>query len=118
MSRLPRIINYFIILTPLVLVEEFLTCDIRPYLSRVKITLPAFYLLFIVLYFVQRFAKTNYRTTSIIFGCIGWFTEFVVNGLMYILPIPTTVLFSVLVVLIYAVLALMPTYYLEKTLPH
>jgi len=115
-SRLPRIVNYYIILTPLVLVEEYLTCEIQPYLSCIQVTLIAFYILFILPYFIQRFIKLSYARTSILFGLIGWVNEFLVVGRIYKLPVPITILFSVLVVPIYGVLAILPSYYLERTM--
>ncbi len=115
-SKLPEIINYYIILTPLVLIEEFLTCETQPYLSCIKITLPAFYILFIFLYLIQRYSKLNYVAVSFVFGLIGWFNEFIIVGRINKLSPPIIILFTALVISIYAVIAILPSYYLEKSL--
>ncbi len=113
-SKLPRIINYYIILTPLVLIEEYLTCEI-PFFSCIKTTLIAFYLFFIALYVIQKLIKMSYIKTSLLFGCIGWFNEFILVGRIEVLTLPQAILFTVLVILIYGVVAILPSYYLEQT---
>jgi len=115
-SKLPSIVNYYIILTPLVLIEEFLTCEIQPYLSCIRVTLIAFYILFIPLYFIQRFTRIGHVGMSVLFGLIGWLNEFILVGRIHELSLPIIILFTALVIPIYAVLAILPCYYLEKSL--
>ncbi|MCK5615679.1 hypothetical protein KAR91_78165 [Candidatus Pacearchaeota archaeon] len=113
-SKLPTILNYYIILTPLVLIEEALTCE-TPFFSCIKVTLIAFYLFFLILYFIQKTFKLGYIKTSIIFGLIGWVNEFIIVGRINVLTPPQIILFTVLGILIYSVLAILPSYYLEQT---
>lgn len=115
-SKLPRILNYYIILTPLVIIEEYLTCEIQPFLSCIKVTLIAFYILFFLLYFIQRFTKFSHVRISVMFGLMGWFNEFILVGRIYQLSLPIIILFTGLVIPIYAILAVLPCYYLEKSL--
>jgi len=112
-SRLPRIVNYYILLTPLVLIEESLTCE-SPYFSCITLTLPAFYFLFLLLYLMQSRLRMGHVKTAMIFGVIGWFDEFILVGRLFHLPFVIVLIVTPLTIAIYAVLAILPSYYLEQ----
>ena len=112
--KLPRVINYFLLLTPLVLIEEFLTCEL-PYLACVSITLPVFYLLFAITYLIQAKTKIPWLATAILFCFFCWVNEFLFVGRIFVYDLLTTAIFSIIVFMVYAVLATLPSYYLEST---
>lgn len=113
-SKLPRIVAYYSIATPLILIEEFLTCE-TPFFTCIQTTLPAFYIFFLILFGIQIFFNLSYLRSSIIFGMLGWVNEFIFVGRIYELSIPHIVLFTILVIPIYAIVALIPSNYLQKT---
>jgi hypothetical protein len=116
-SPLPRFVNYCIILLPLVLVEESRTCE-TPYFSCIQATVPAFLLFFALIYAVQGYARLSWLQAAALAGILGWIVEFIiVNRLPVIAAAGWLVLLfvSVLCFLIYAVLAMLPCYYAERT---
>ena len=113
-SKLPIILNYFILIFPLVLIEEYLTCE-TPFFSCVLVTVPAFYFFFILLYFIQVWKKLSYMQASILFGFVGWFNEFILVGRIFDLGLLHIIVFTILVIPIYSILAIIPSHYIEKT---
>lgn len=115
-SKLPRLVNYLLILTPIVLIEEALTIE-TPYFWGIIPMLIVFYLFFGLLYLIQKYTKLDYIKTSLICGVLGWINEFILVGRInhpdmngFIL-----IIMSVLCILIYAVMAILPSYYIQKT---
>ncbi|PIS04547.1 MAG: hypothetical protein COT81_05885 [Candidatus Buchananbacteria bacterium CG10_big_fil_rev_8_21_14_0_10_42_9] len=112
-SPFGRPINFLILAFPLVLIEEYLTCE-TPYKECIVITLPAFLILYLILYFIQKKFKLSYLKASVTLGVLGWINEFILVGRINELTLPLLVLFSILGFLIYFVLAIIPSYYLSK----
>ena len=113
-AGIPRFLSYLIIILPLVLVEEFLTCE-TPFLSCIQITVPVFYIMFLMIYLVEKIFKLKHIALAIIFAIMGWINEFILVGRINQLDLVVLILFSVLNSLIYGVIALVPSYYLEKS---
>lgn len=111
-SKLPVILNYYIIATPVILIEEFLTCE-TPFLQCITHTLPAFYLLFLIIYIIQNYFKLSYINLSLIFGFLGWFNEMFLVGRIFTYDIFDFIIITVLVVPIYFVVAILPVFYLN-----
>lgn len=112
---LPCLVMYGIIATPLILLEEALTIEV-PYFWGVLPRLAAFYILFLPLYIIQRFTKCSYITASLLFGIGGWINEFLLVGRIHLWTGLVLWLMSLFCFLIYAVLALLPSYYLQEIL--
>jgi len=108
------IINYYLLITPLVMFEEFLTCE-TPYPACIPVTLPAFYILFFGLYVAMKRFKLDGRKATIYFGLFGWFNEFILVGRLFRYTFFENIVLGILVMPIYAVLAIIPTHYLEKS---
>ena len=113
--KIPELAAYIIIAVPLILVEEFLTAE-GPYLSTIVVTLPAFLFFFLILFVIIRIFKINYLGASAVFGAMGWVNEFLLVGRLWSLAsLPVVLLvMSILAFMIYAVLALLPTYYITN----
>jgi hypothetical protein len=113
-SPFPVPVNYYIILTPLVLVEEFLTCE-TPFFSCIRITLFAFWLFFLLLLIIQYYSRISWQHLVILAGTLGWVNEFILVGRLYVfaISVPVAIIVSVLCIMIYSVLALFPAYYLD-----
>lgn len=113
-SPLPVIVNYYLLLTPLVLAEEYLTCEL-PYFSCIRVTLIVFWLFFGFLFLIRHYLRVSWPMLVIIAGVLGWICEFAGVGRWYVfaISVPIGIILSVLCMLIYAALALFPAYYLE-----
>lgn len=114
-ATFPRVINFYILLTPLVLVEEYLTCEV-PYGQCLFITVPAFYFLFAVLYVIQTRWALSWLHATILFGIVGWIDEFLLVGRLFAYPPTIVMIITPLTFFIYAVLAIIPTTYLETSM--
>jgi hypothetical protein len=116
-SPLPVPVNYYLILTPLVLAEEFLTCE-TPYFSCIRVTLVAFWIFFVFIYLAQYLFRLSWQGVCLLCGILGWINEFLLVGRLSVfqISVPIALILSVLCVLIYAVLALFPAYYLERAM--
>jgi hypothetical protein len=104
------IVAYFALVVPIVLVEEALTVE-EPYFPFVfQVTLPAFCIMFLGLYALQRLLRFNEWVAAGLFGVWGWVNEFLLVGRIGHPSMEGAVLvvMSVLCVLIYAVMALLP----------
>lgn len=111
--KLPQIIIFLTIATPLILIEEFLTCE-TPFFKCIIITYPAFIFFLIINYFIQKKLNLNYLYSSLIFGLIGWFNEFILVGRIYQLDLVTIILFSIIVIPIYSIIAIIPSFYNQQ----
>lgn len=118
-SRFPRYVNFLIIALLLVVIEEAFTCGSFP--SCLIITVPAFWLhllLFyvpLVLFGILRF---RFWTIVLLYGLWGSFWEFIVDGKYTWFYEQGVAAFFVLVILntlIYAVIAMLPVYYLKRS---
>ncbi len=112
-SPFPSIVNYYILITPLVIIEEYLTCE-TPYLQCISVTLPAFYILFFGLYLVMRRFSLGGKRAVIYFGLLGWINEFILVGRLFRYTLFENLVLGILVIPIYAVLAIIPAHYVEK----
>jgi hypothetical protein len=117
-TRLPRIVSYYLILTPVILIEEALTIEV-PYFWGILPMVAVFYIMFLPLYLVQRYGRCSFMLVSLLFGAWGVFNEFILVGRIYALgdlPRPVLLVLCVLCFLIYAVMAVWPSYYLQTSL--
>lgn len=111
--KLPTILTYLLIATPLILVEEFLTCE-TSYFSCITFTYPAFLLMFLILFaFIKVFKLTLWPAVSV-FGLMGWINEFILVGRIDDMSGAVLLIMSVLAFLIYFVLAIIPVAYLVQ----
>ncbi len=111
---LPRILIYYLLLLPLVLAEEALTCEVS-YLPCITVTLPAFALLFLILYGIDSIHDFSPISLSVLFGAMGWINEFIFVGRIHTYSLIQTLALSPLTFLIYFVLAIIPAYFLAHT---
>jgi hypothetical protein len=119
-TRLPRILAYYLLVTPAILVEEAFTIEV-PYFWGILPMIAVFYILFLPLYLVQRFSRCCFILASLLFGAMGVFNEFIVVGRIWALeaaPWPVLVILCALCFLIYAVMAIWPTYHLQEAMKH
>ena len=115
-THLPRVLNYYLLVTPVILLEEALTIEV-PYFWGILPMLLAFYILFLPLYLVQRYSRCSFVLASLLFGAMGCANEFLVVGrIRQVDEWQVLVILNALCFLIYAVMALWPTYYLEAAL--
>ena len=114
-SKLPKYFNFFLLASPLIIFEELLTC--KPIISWgcLPTTFPAFHIMLGVLYIFWKIFKLDYSKTSLLFGVWGAFNEMIILGKHFALPIHISILFWVLSIPIYLLIALVPLYYLEKS---
>jgi hypothetical protein len=113
--NLPSLFKYFLVLTPVALLEESLTIQ-QPYFWGIIPIMIAFYIVFFVIYLFQRYTRSSYLTSAIVAGCVGWVTEFFMNGLINQVSGLILIVMSVLCFFIYAVMALLPGYCLQYEL--
>ena len=115
--RLPRPVIYYALATPIVLAEEALTIEV-PYFWGIVPMLAAFYILFLPLYLIQRYTRCSWILASLLFGAWGTFNEFILVGrIRQVDSLPVLAILGGLCFLLYAVMALVPTYYLQASLP-
>ncbi len=116
-THLPRVVNYYLVLTPVILLEEALTIEV-PYFWGILPMLLAFYILFLPLYLVQRYSRCSFVLASLLAGAMGCANEFLVVGRVHQVDRwQVLLILNALCFLIYAVMALWPTYYLQSALP-
>lgn len=113
--KLPVLLNYLILTTPIIIVEEWFTCEI-PYNSCIKITLPAFWLLFLISYLVQKIFKLHWLRASIVFAVIGLINEMIVVGRINVYDPGTALVASVISLVVYGLMAVIPASYLASNL--
>lgn len=111
----PRMIKYFVVATPVILLEEAFTIE-TPYFWGILLMLIAFYIMFFPLYLVQRYSRCSFLLASMLFGSWGCFNEFVLVGRMRELDGPVLLVMCLLCFLIYAVMAVLPSCYLQASL--
>ncbi len=117
-NSLPKILNYFIIAVPVTLIEEFFTCEIG-YPMCAAFIVPIFLAVFLVLFALQYFTKLNYLVYSFLFALFGLFNEFIIVGRINTytdFTIAQWILLAIITLLIYFVMAILPTYYLQRKL--
>lgn len=113
--RLPRLAKYYIIATPVILLEEALTIE-APYFWGILPVLAAFYVMFLLLYLIQRYSICSFWMAALLFGALGCFNEFVLVGRMHQLDGWVLFVMFTLCFLIYAVMAILPSYYLQMSI--
>ncbi len=116
-SPLPVAINFFLIATPLIMIEEMFTCELDPFLPLcIAKTYPIFIILLLVPYCLQKFTPVSWQINVVFFGLLGWFAEFILAGRIYQpIPLPILMLLTAWVISIYAVISLLPLHYLHTT---
>ena len=75
-----------------------------------------FCLFFFVLHLLQRVTRCHWIVASGVFGVVGWANEFLIVGRIMQMGGILLVVMSVLCVLIYAVMAILPSYYSRQAL--
>jgi hypothetical protein len=113
--RLPRIIKYLAIATPIILMEEALTIEV-PYFWGILPMLVVFQIMFLPLYFIQRVTRCSFVLASLLFGAWGCFNEFILAGRIHQMSGAILLLMVSLCFLIYSVMAILPSYYLGAAL--
>ena len=113
--RLPIVVKYYLLVIPIVLLEEVLTIEV-PYFWGVLPILLAFCLFFLILYLFQRVTRCHWIVASGVFGLLGWVNEFLLVGRISQMDVVTLIVMSGLCVFIYAVMAILPSYYLQWAL--
>lgn len=113
--RLPRLFKYYAIATPIILMEEALTIEV-PYFWGILPMLVVFYIMFLPLYLVQWGTRCSSVLASLLFGAWGCFNEFILVGRVNQLNGAVLVVMVALCFLIYSVMAILPTYYLQAAL--
>lgn len=113
--RWPLVVKYLLLATPIILVEEYLTCEVA-YGQCIRWTLPIFYFWFLLLFVIQQFFKLSWIKAVILFGVLGWFNEFLLVGRIYFYPLNISLIVSPLAFLIYSVMAIWPSYFLAQRL--
>ncbi len=111
---LPHVIKYYIIATPVILLEEALTIEV-PYFWGIIPMLAAFYVWFLPLYLIQRVTRCSYVLASLLFGSMGCFNEFVLVGRARNMDGSVFLIMCPLCFLIYAVMAILPSYFSQAT---
>jgi hypothetical protein len=116
-SSFSPLVNFLLLASPLIIIEESFTCEIDPFLPFcIAKTYPIFIVLLLVPYALQKFTKISWRTNVVLFGLLGWFAEFILAGrINQAIPVPILILLSLWVIPIYSVISLLPLYYLHKT---
>jgi len=114
-APLPRIVNYYIIATPIILLEEALTIEV-PYFWGILPMILVFYIMLFPLYLIQRYTGCSFLLASLLFGAWGCFNEFILVGRISQLGGLVLFVMCVLCFLIYAVMAILPSYYLQVSL--
>lgn len=110
--KLPIIVKYYLILTPIILLEEALTIEV-PYFWGILPMIIAFYIIFLPVFLFQRFTRVSFLVTSIVCGGWGWVNEFLFVGRIHQVNGLVLVILSVLGWLIYTVMAILPSAYLQ-----
>ena len=112
--KLPIFLKYYLILTPIIFLEEILTIEV-PYFWGVLPILLSFYLLFFFIYLLQRFIIHSYKVIVFITGILGWINEFIFVGRIHQFEFDLTlIIMSILCCLIYSVMAIIPCYVLQE----
>ena len=110
--RIPVLVGYYLLVTPLILIEEALTIQV-PYFWGIVPMIGAFYLLFLALLGIQRLLGLGWLATSGVCGLLGWVNEFLVVGRIHQISAGVLLAMSLLCVAIYSVMAIVPAAYLH-----
>ncbi len=113
--RLPRMMKYYLIATPMILMEEALTIEV-PYFWGILPMLVVFYIMFLPLYLIQRVTRCSFVLASLLFGALGCFNEFIFVGRIHQLNGGVLLVMASLCFLIYSVMAILPSYFLQASL--
>ena len=113
---LPHIVNYYSILLPVILLEEAFTIEV-PYFWGILPIILAFYIMVFPVYLLQRWLRFPFWVSCIVMGCWGCFNEFILVGrIKYIDNGLVLLILVTLCFFIYAVMLILPSYYLEGRL--
>ncbi len=110
--NIPVFLKYYLILTPIILLEEALTIEV-PYFWGILPMIVVFYIFFLLLYLFQRITRCSWLVLSILCGSLGWVNEFLIVGRIHQVNGLALVILSILCWLIYAVMAILPSAYLQ-----
>ncbi len=109
---LPPAIKYYIVATPVILLEEALTIEVPNFWGVLPIVL-AFYIMFLPVYLFQRYTECSFWLASSLFGVLGCYNEFILVGRIHQMDGLVLFIMCTLCFLIHVVMALLPSYYLQ-----
>lgn len=108
-----HILRYYLILTPVILLEEAFTIQ-GPYFSEIVPIVISFYIYYLVIFIIQKVTKFHWLIICLINGILGWVSEFLLNGMIHEVSLPALIVMSPLCVLIYAVMTILPAFWLYR----
>jgi hypothetical protein len=114
-KKIPVLAGYYLLVIPIILIEESLTIEV-PYFWGILPMLVTFSIYFFLLYLVQRLGKIRSVYMVILCGSLGWVNEFLLVGRIHQMGGLILVIMSILCWLIYAVMEILPAYYLQMAL--
>ncbi|MBI5723084.1 MAG: hypothetical protein HZA50_03920 [Planctomycetes bacterium] len=115
----PKIVNYYLILTPIILLEEALNIEVPYFWGIIPIIFSFYICTFLPIYIFQRLTRSSWLVTSAVCGFLGWINEFLLGGRIH--HVNNGLVLAVLGILcwlIYAVMAILPSAYLQWELNH
>ena len=112
--RFPRVVKYYLVAIPIILMEESLTIKV-PFFWGILPMLLIFCVHLLPLYLIQRYTRCSFLLSSALFGAWGCFNEFILVGRIHRISGLTLVIMCVLCFLIYAVMAILPAYWLQTS---
>jgi hypothetical protein len=86
-----------------------------PYFWNVVPMVLAFYVMLLPLYLIQRYTRCSFVLASALFGAWGCFNEFILVGRIHEMGGVVLLIMCSLCFLIYAVIAILPTYYVQAS---
>ena len=114
-KNVPLLVGYYSLVLPIILIEESLTIEV-PYFWGILPMVITFSIYFFLLYLVQRTTKVSSWQIIILCGSLGWVNEFLLVGHIHQMNGLVLGIMSILCWLIYAVMEILPSYYVQKYL--
>ena len=114
-KNVPLLVGYYSLVLPIILIEEALTIEV-PYFWGILPMIITFSIYFFLLYLVQRATKASSWQMIILCGTLGWVNEFLIVGRIHQMSGLILGIMSILCWLIYAVMEILPSYYVQKYL--
>jgi hypothetical protein len=109
---LPVIAGYYILLLPIIMIEESLTIEV-PYFWGIVPMLITFSIFFLLLFIIQKLFTAKSMLMVCLCGTLGWVNEFLVVGRIHQMGGLILVIMSILCWLIYAVMEILPATYVQ-----
>jgi hypothetical protein len=111
--KAPLLLRYYLILTPVALVEEAFTIQ-NPYFWGILPIMISFYIYYLVIFIIQKTTRVHWLAMCLINGLLGWINEFLLGGMIHKVPGLALLVMSPLCILIYAVMTILPAYWLYR----